>query len=620
MVRSDYRRAVSGSFGDLPGPLCLPSAFPFVGRSSELAMLRTLMPWGDDERRRVVLVGGEAGSGKSRLVREFARGVAAEGALVLYGACDSVVHPPYGPFVDALEHLARVTDPAELRAAMGTTGGALARLLPNTALTAAAPVDADPDTERHRLHTAVTELLAGVSRRRPVLLVLEDGHWADVPTLGLLRHLARASGRVRLLLLATFRDTEADVPDALSETLADLRRSDDVVRLRLAGLSDDDVTEFVRRASGGEPDAGAPELAHAISGLTDGNAFLVCELWRALVEADIVDVVDGTLRLSRPLADLGTPDSVKEVVGRRLARLRPATSDLLELAATAGAEFELDVLRPASRAGEPELLAALDEAVHSGLIEELSSRGLAYRFTHELVRRALYDGLTAVRRAELHLRVAEALERSGERSGRGLADLAHHFAAAAPFGGAERGVEYNVLAARAAGAALAFDEAAERLRVALELGPRDPAERAELLLELGMARHRAGRALDALAAFADAAEVASELGDGELLARAAIGYEDACWRPVITDQVRDRAARAGVPPRSATSLRSCASACWAASPARSRSAANTNAGRPWGRKPSRWPGRSAIAPRSPPCWWAATGRAARGPRKKCWTC
>ncbi len=477
-----------------------------------------------------MLAGGEAGSGKSRLVREFAAEASDRGALVLYGACDAVVHPPYGPFVEALDQLARDLDPGELRTALGTTGGELARLAPDLAMRAGAqptPVALDPDTGRHRLHTAVTDLLDGVSHRRPVLLVLEDAHWADVPTLGLLRHLARASGRGRLLLLATFRDTDAEMPEALTETLADLRRSDDVVRLRLGGLSGDEVTEFVRRAAGS--DQGPPELARAISDMTAGNAFLVCELWRALVESDTVEIVDGAIRLSRPLDDLGTPESVREVVGRRLARLRPETGDLLEVAATAGAEFDLETLRPAS---DVELLGALDEAIASGIIEELPSRRLAYRFTHELVRRSLYDGLSALRRAELHLRVGEALERAGTRS---VADLAHHFAAAAPIAGKVRGVAYNVLAARAASAGLDFDAAADGLRVALELGIDSPSERAGLLLELGMVRHRAGRAVDALAAFAQAAAIASEVGDAELLAQAAIGYENACWRPVITD-------------------------------------------------------------------------------------
>jgi DNA-binding CsgD family transcriptional regulator/tetratricopeptide (TPR) repeat protein len=521
---------------DLPDSLSLESAFPFVGRSAELETLRALLPKAEGEGRRVVLVGGEPGSGKSRLVREFAREAVGEGTLVLYGACDAVVHTPYGPFVEALDQLARVIDPTELRAALGTAGGEVTRLVPELPARIGElppPVEADPDTERHRLHTAVTDVLTGVSKSRPILLVIEDGHWADAPTLLLLRHLARGAGSARLLLLGTFRDTEADVPEALSETLADLRRSEDVVRMRLTGLSGEDVTEFVRRAAGG--DAG-PDLANAIEEITDGNPFLVCELWRTLVETGAVEVAGGTTRLTRPLSELGTPDSVREVVSQRLARLSPKTNDLLDLAATAGAEFELDVLRRAARIDESSLLAALDEAVRSGMVEEIPTRGLAYRFTHELVRRALYDRLTGIRRAELHLAVGEALADDAGRSARALPDLAHHFAAAAPFAGAARAIEYNLRAARAAADALAFDEAAARLRTAIELGIESPAERAHAYVELGTASHRAGKALDAIEAFSAAAGVARESGDGELLARAAIGHEEACWRPSFIDR------------------------------------------------------------------------------------
>src|SRR5919106_417012 len=151
----------------LPGSLRLTSTFPFVGRSAELETLRTLTPSADDDGSRVVLLGGEPGSGKSRLVREFAGRAARDGALVLYGACDAVVRTPYGPFVEALDHLARTTDPFELREALGTGGGELIRLLPDIAVRVGdlpAPARADPDTERHRLHTAVTDLLTGVAR------------------------------------------------------------------------------------------------------------------------------------------------------------------------------------------------------------------------------------------------------------------------------------------------------------------------------------------------------------------------------------------------------------------------------------------------------------------------
>jgi DNA-binding CsgD family transcriptional regulator len=523
----------------LPGPLRLPSPSPFVGRSAELAALRVLIPREAGERGRLALLGGEAGSGKSRLVRELAHEVAGVGVLVLYGACDAVVQTAYRPFAEALDQLARGTDPDVLRADLGGAGGELARLLPDLDARVSglpAPVAADPDTERHRLHTAVTDFLASAGRRQPLLLVLEDGHWADIPTLVLLRHLARASSEARVLVLITFRDTEADIPAELADALADLRRSDDVVRLHLDGLTEDDVGEFVRRAGGGEIDPAEPGLSRALCDLTEGNAFLLCELWRALVETDAFAMQDGTLRLTAPLQEIATPQSVREVVSQRLSRLDPASRDLLELAAVAGPEFELDVLRAAAPV-ELERIDALEPAMRSGMIEELPFPALAYRFTHELVRRALYDRLSVLRRAELHLRIAEALENVDRpRQGHLLAGLAHHFAAAAPIGGAAQAVQYNLLAAKAASAALAYDETTARLRTALEMGIEDERLRAEILLDLGTALFRAGRSLDSLQSFRQAAEIARELGEGKLLARAAIGFETSCWRPGLTDE------------------------------------------------------------------------------------
>jgi DNA-binding CsgD family transcriptional regulator/tetratricopeptide (TPR) repeat protein len=539
MVRTDYRFPMDVEIPDLPASLRSTSTSPFVGRVAELEKLRTLMPQAEGEGRRVVLLAGEPGAGKSRLAREFAGQAAGEGALVLYGACDAVVRTPYGPFVEALDRLVRVTEVGELRAALGAGGGELTRLLPDLAALVGElpePVEADPDTERHRLHTAVADLLANVSRERPILLVLEDGHWADAPTLLLLRHLARSAWSARLLLLATFRDTEADLPGELSETLADLRRSDDVVRMRLSGLSGAEVSDLVSRAAGSDPEPEQRELATTIHDLTGGNAFLVCELWRALIETGIVEVAGGQVRVTRPLTELGTPESVREVVSQRLSRLAPRTTDLLELAAVAGPEFELEPVRRAAGLAEPELLAALEEAVGSGMIEELPSQRLACRFTHEIVRRALYDRLSRLRRAELHLHVGEALESAGAVSDRTLADLAHHFGAAAPFGGAEKAIDYNLRAASAASAALAFDDAGMRLRTAIEIGIQGEPERAGALLELGSASHRAGKATDALEAFASAAEIARALDSAELLARAAIGYEEACWRPGVASR------------------------------------------------------------------------------------
>ncbi len=518
----------------LPGPLRLARSTPFVGRTPELARLRALVPRATGENRRIALVGGEAGSGKSRLVRELAHEVAADGVHVLYGACDAVVHTPYRPFADALEQLVRGTDPEMLREDLGVAGGELTRMLPDLGAHVsglAEPVRADPDTERHRLHTAVADVLAATARRAPVLLVIEDAHWADAPTFDLLRHLARATTDARILVLATFRDTEADVSPELADVLADLRRSEDVVRLHLGGLTADDVDEFVRRAVGSDIDPSGLELTQALHDLTEGNPFLLCELWSTLLETGAVTIEDCVLRVTAPLREIATPESVREVVSQRLARLDPTTGELLELAAVAGPEFELGVLRLAAP-DELERLDALEPAMRSGVIEEIPSPTLSYRFTHELVRRALYDRLSVVRRAELHLRIGEALEATGRPArGRVLADLAHHFAAAAPIDGPRRAIDYNLLAADAASAALAHGEAAARLRTALRIGVEDEHRRTEILLALGSAHFRAGRTDEALDAFGQAAEIARRRGDGELLARAAIGFEKTCWRP-----------------------------------------------------------------------------------------
>lgn len=521
----------------LPGPLRLASSYPFVGRERELATLRALLPRAKGEGRRIALVGGEAGSGKSRLTRELAREADADGVLVLYGACDTVAGAPYRAVVESLERLALVVDRDELRADLGAGSGELARLLPDLPALVGElpePVAADADTQRHRLHTAVTDLLTAAGRRRPLLLVIEDGHWADTPTLLLVRHLARSAADARVLIVATFRDTEADVPAELAETLADLRRAEDVVRLHLGGLTPPEVAEFVSGAAGRAEHRGA--LAGDLHALTEGNPFLLCELWRTLVETGTLDVDRGAVRLTRPLAEIATPHSVREVASQRLARLDPVTRDVLELAAVAGPEFELDVVRRAA-AGGLDRLDVLEPALRNGMVEEVPSPRLAYRFSHELVRRALYDRLSVLRRSELHLAIGEAIASSGPGLGaRALADLAYHFTAAAPVGGPERAVEYNLLAADAANSALAFEQAAERLRAALRIGIADERRRAEALLALGAAAYRGSQTSDSLEAFREAAAIGRTLADGELLARAATGYENTCWRPGLQDQ------------------------------------------------------------------------------------
>jgi DNA-binding CsgD family transcriptional regulator len=513
--------------------------FPFAGRGRELATLRALMPLADSEGLRYALIGGEAGSGKSRLVREFSQEASAAGALVLYGACDPVVRRPYGPFAEVLAQLLRRVDPQTLRDVVRAAGGELSRLLPSLAQEAGGPtaaVTADPDTERHRLHTAVADVLAAAGGEFRLVIIIEDGHWADTPTLLLLRHLARSAADARALLITTFRDTEAEVPDGLAAALADLRRAEGAVRLRLGGLSADEISQFVESAGGdtlGTDPAGTATVLHDLTG---GNAFLITELWRNLIHGDPPLALTDGQGPAAALADIGSPEGVREVVAQRLARLDATTRSVLEIAAVVGPEFDLPTVANMDVAGT-ELHAALEQAVSHGMIEEVGARRLVFRFTHELVRRAIYDRLSALRRTELHLRVGVWLESRREPGDESrLAELAHHFMAAAGIDGPRRAIEYSVLAGRAALRALDFEGAVARFWAALVLGLGDARRRAQTQLELGTARFRAGRSDDAMVAFRSAAQIARQLGDADLLATAAIGFEDACWRPGITDQ------------------------------------------------------------------------------------
>jgi DNA-binding CsgD family transcriptional regulator/tetratricopeptide (TPR) repeat protein len=352
----------------------------------------------------------------------------------------------------------------------------------------------------------------------------------------LFRHLARTASEGNLLVVATFRDSAEDLRPEFGDALADLSRAGGVTRLALRRLSNDALAEFIKRAGRAEANGQLPTLVQAIDELTGGNPFLVCELWRSLTESGTVEISEGKMRITRPIGELGTPESVRDVVQSRLSRLAPSTIAMLQVAAVVGPTFELRVLEEAAQLADGIRASALEEAVKAEMIEEIPSPRLAHRFTHELVRRALYAQLPSIRRAELHLRVGEALERVNvSNETRVLTELAHHFAAASALGGAERAVTYNLRAAEAAKASLAHEEAAARFATALEVGIADEIERARVQLELGDVYEKVAQAPEALAAFRSAATLARSRGDAEMLARAAIGFERACWTPLLAD-------------------------------------------------------------------------------------
>jgi class 3 adenylate cyclase/tetratricopeptide (TPR) repeat protein len=501
----------------LPFPIALPPGVTrFVGRADELEGLRT--PWKravDTSQRRLVLVGGDPGIGKSRLTAEFARDVYDKGATVLFGRCYEENVVPYQPFVEAVEQYLRHGDPAEVRADLVRSGTVLARLVPDIGLRfpdLPEPVRAEPDTERYLMFEAVDALLGGIAKRAPVLLVLDDLHWADRPTLALLSHLARHTDATPLVALGTYRTSEVVGDHPLRGIIADLRHDGVSEEITLGGLSEGEVGELIDSTSDLEP---RPGFVHSVRRETAGNPFFVQEICSHVGET-------GATAVAFTLEALGVPEGVKQVIGRRIARLPEGTERLLTIGALIGREFELDLLVDVAGDDEDAVLDALEHACTARLVEEVTATIGRYSFVHALTREALYDSLGATRRARLHRRVAEAIEsRYAEDLEDHFGALAFHYAAAGT--DVPKAVEYAGLAGDQALSRLAHEDAAKQFERGLDLLAEQDRVRCDLLLGLAEARRRAGDVPGSQTAFAEAGNLARALGDADRLARAAVG-------------------------------------------------------------------------------------------------
>jgi predicted ATPase/DNA-binding SARP family transcriptional activator len=513
---------------ELPAELRARGQGPLVGRDRELAELGRL--WGlarDDQPApaesralrspRIVVLAGEAGIGKTSLAAELARRAHEDGAVVLAGRAPEEGLAPYQPFLEALSHYFATAPLDDIRAAVREHGPELARLVPE--LRRRAPelpvATAGQEGERYRLFEAVVGLLSSISQHAPILLVLDDLHWADRPTLLLLRHLARAPRPTRMLVLLAFRAEAAT--DVLRDALAELRREGLSTQLDIEGLNERETGELVRVRTQERPSS---SVARQIHRETEGNPFFVEEIVRNLVAAG--------LRLgSATASDLQRfelPEGVKQMVARRLERLELRTIEWLRVAAVAGRDFDADLIERLVDLEEEEFLSSLEEALAAGLLLESTPGSSRYSFSHALIREALYEAMSAPRRARLHRRVGEALEASGERS---LSALALHFTRAASLEDAEKAVSYAIQAAEEATHVLAHEEAVEHYARALEVltrfEPVDTPRRLELLLALGETCVRAGERRRARDIFLYAGRLAEELGDTPGLVRAVVG-------------------------------------------------------------------------------------------------
>jgi class 3 adenylate cyclase/tetratricopeptide (TPR) repeat protein len=503
----------------LPG-LLLRTGRIFVGRDAELDRLRGGWKEASGGGRALVLLGGEPGIGKTRLAAALAAELHAEGAVVLAGRCDEDMGVPYQPFVEALRHYVTHA-PAPLR--LGRHPGELTRLIPELAGLAPGlpePLRSDPETERYRLFDAIAAWLADVSTETPALLVLDDLHWAARPTLQLLRHILRSDDPMRLLVVATYRDTETAAGDPFGDLLADLPRMEGTARLPVSGLDPAAVAAYVEAAAGHELDEQATAMAETVWRETQGNCFFVAEVLRHLAESGAFEERDGRWTATVGAAALPIPDGVRAVVARRLSRLPQEARQLLETAAVAGLEFDPTLVRAAAGFAEDDVLTALDAAVAARLVVDVPGPVPRNRFTHALVRSTLYDGLTAARRRSLHRRTAEAIEMiQRNHLDDHLPALAHHWAQAGT--DPDKAVDYATRAGQRALDQLAFDEAAAFLAQSLPLVGPDDTRRVDLLIVLGEAQRRAGDPLHRQTLL-EAGRLARARGDADAMARAAL--------------------------------------------------------------------------------------------------
>ena len=505
----------------------------YVGRVAETELLSRMWERASQGERGVVLVAGEPGIGKTRLVTHTAIERHGDGAVVLYGRCEEDLATPFGPWIEALDHYIEHAPEDVLRSHVERHGGELTRLLPGLRRRvpdAPAPKDTDPETERYLLFGAALGLLIEASSTEPVMLLIDDLHWADKPTLALLKHVVGGSANERLLTLGTYRDSELSRQHPLTDTLADLRRESGVERISLDGLEERDVVAILEAAAGHDMDELGLRLARQIAGDTNGNPFFVTELLRNLTESGaLVQTSAGRWELKGRMSELGLPESVREVVGRRVERLGEEARTALTSAAVIGRDFDAELLVRVVDQSEDELLDLLEEAVTAAVLVERSDRPGAFSFAHALINQTLYEDLGATRRSRLHKRVAEALEDiCGTDPGARAAELAHHWATATTSVDVSKAVEYSRLAGQRALDNLAPDEALRWFTQALELkqsGPdrREPErrERCELLIGLGEAQRQAGDP-EFRRTLLEAAGIARELDDADLLAEAAI--------------------------------------------------------------------------------------------------
>jgi len=505
---------------------------PLVGRDEILAPLEAALDEACRGRGRIVLLGGEAGVGKTRLAQEIARRAEARGLGALWSRCwDGEGALPFWPWIQILRAALREVPKAALGRTLGSQAEWIVQLIPelrDIEPGLSAPGQPHASEARFRLYDAVVRVLHAHAAGRPTVLVVDDLQWADADSLELMRFLAANLGDTRLLFVGTYRDVELIDGHPLAALLPALARDDAVGRLAVRSLGPMETAVLVEQLVGYEAD---PEFAEALYAHTQGNPFFVQETLRHLEESRPAGSRAGGGKHSPD--GLGLPESVRHVIERRISLLAEPSQALLRMASVVGPDFDLALLERIGPLKEPPASDRLEPASSAHLVIEAEGPG-AYRFAHPLVRETLYQGLAGPERRALHGAVGEALETlRGTDPEPPLAALAHHFDQAGEAGSLEKAFTYAVRAARQSVERFAYGDAASHFARALRLQEQTSASeaklRCDLLLELADAQYWGDQPEPAQETYRRAVELARALASPEQLARAAYGLELARW-------------------------------------------------------------------------------------------
>lgn len=437
------------------------AAGPLVGRSEQMARLHAAWARACDTQAGFILVSGEAGIGKTRLAQELAGVATGEGARAVWGRCyEADEAPAFWPWSQILAELLADLAPPTVDRALDDVGLGLIDLAPVVPLKGPDRADrvgaVGSADARFRLYRSVAAVVRAAAAERPLALFLDDLHWADTPSLELLRFLATELVDRPAAVVLTYRQAEPRERHRLLDTLGALAGHAVIERVVLTGLGANHVGEFIAVVTGADV---APALASAVHRRTEGNPFFMTEVVRLLESEGSLSDDARSAAAERSQVPVG----VRDVTRRRLSHLPESTRRLLELAAVAGREFDLDALAAASTTDDETALDDLEPALVSGMVLEVGEPLRWYRFSHALVRDALYDELSGTRRARLHARVAEALEVSRGPDDAAV-ELARHVYLARQVVGAEKCIPYLLRAAEAAMLRLAHERAEQHLR------------------------------------------------------------------------------------------------------------------------------------------------------------